>query len=145
MNTKDILEFSGEYRWLSNFYPCVVELDGVQYPSTENAYQAAKTLIIRERKDFPNVSAAHSKKMGKLVTKRKDWDSVKLSVMRDLLWQKFTQDRFKELLLKTGNTKIIEGNTWGDVYWGVCDGKGKNHLGVSIMKIRTALQTGLSF
>ena len=145
MNTKDILEFSGEYRWLSNFYPCVVELDGVQYPSTENAYQAAKTLIIRERKDFPNVSAAHSKKMGKLVTKRKDWDSVKLSVMQDLLWQKFTQDRFKELLLKTGNTKIIEGNTWGDVYWGVCDGKGKNHLGVSIMKIRTALQTGLSF
>lgn len=37
--------FSGNYRFLSNFWPCVVTLDDQQYTSTEHAYQAAKTLL----------------------------------------------------------------------------------------------------
>lgn len=37
-----IKEFQGEYRWLSNFWPARVVLDGVEYPTVENAYQASK-------------------------------------------------------------------------------------------------------
>ena len=36
--------FFGEYRWLSNFEPCKVFYEGFEYSSSENAYQAAKSL-----------------------------------------------------------------------------------------------------
>ena len=41
--------FSGEHKFLSNFYPCNVTLDDIGYPSVEHAYQAAKTLNPEER------------------------------------------------------------------------------------------------
>ena len=37
-----ISEFQKEYRWLSNFWPCLIEFEGKIYPSVEHAYQAAK-------------------------------------------------------------------------------------------------------
>ena len=43
------------------------------------------------------------------------------------------------LLLATGDAKIVEGNTWGDVFWGVCNGVGENHLGEILMKVRQDL------
>jgi predicted NAD-dependent protein-ADP-ribosyltransferase YbiA (DUF1768 family) len=49
---KHISSFTGEYRFLSNFYPCVVHLDEEVYPSVEHAYQAAKTVNPEERKPF---------------------------------------------------------------------------------------------
>ena len=70
---------------------------------------------------------------------RLDWDTVKISVMRNLLQQKFAQTPYRELLLATGNHLIIEGNTWGDVFWGVCLGVGENNLGKLIMEIRASL------
>ena len=39
-----IKEFKGDYRWLSNFTPCKIELDGFIYPSVEHAYMSAKQL-----------------------------------------------------------------------------------------------------
>lgn len=44
-----------------------------------------------------------------------------------------------EMLLDTGNTKLIEGNSWNDTYWGVCGGRGKNHLGKILMGVRSQL------
>ena len=38
-----IKEFKGEYRFLSNFWPCMVKVDGIVYPTSEHAYQASKT------------------------------------------------------------------------------------------------------
>jgi len=35
---------------------------------------------------------------------------------------------------------LIEGNTWGDTYWGVCRGRGSNNLGKLLMKIREVLR-----
>lgn len=42
--------FRGEYDFLSNFYKCNVEHEGVIYSSVENAFQAAKTLDLIERR-----------------------------------------------------------------------------------------------
>ena len=137
---KDIKQFSGEHRWLSNFYPCKVFLDGEIYDSVENAYQAAKTLDLEKRKEFKVITPGHAKRLGKTLDIREDWDTVKLEVMSDLLHQKFKQPLFYELLIATGiNCKIEEGNTWNDTYWGVDlkTGKGKNNLGKLIMSIRT--------
>jgi ribA/ribD-fused uncharacterized protein len=139
-NTTAIDSFTGDYDFLSNFHPCQVTLDDVEYPSVEHAYQAAKTLDTKARKPFhkrPLPSAAESKKMGRKLSIREDWESVKLQVMEDLLVQKFASGDLKEKLLETGTRTLVEGNYWGDSFWGVDKKKGgQNHLGKLLMKIR---------
>lgn len=130
--------FSGEYRWLSNFWPCKVTLNGVEYPSVECAYQAAKTLKTAERIPFQSATASEAKRLGRSLTTRPDWDEVKLSIMEGLLKQKFSQPWFKQKLESTGEEELVEGNYWNDTFWGVCRGRGENHLGKLLMKIRAS-------
>ena len=135
-----IKKFQDEYRWLSNFEPVEVELDGVKYPSVENAYQAAKTLDLEERKQFETCTSLVAKIRGKNLVMWSLWDSAKLLVMYNLCRQKYAQEPYKTLLLETGDQELQEGNWWGDVYWGVCRGQGENNLGKLIMKIRNDLR-----
>lgn len=130
--------FFGEYRFLSNFWPCEVTYDGKRYPSVEHAYQAAKTLDEAERTSIRKAgSAGEAKKLGRRVTMRKDWENVKVGVMRDLVTQKFTNDPdLKARLAATRGRYLEETNTWGDVFWGVCRGRGKNTLGHILMDVR---------
>ena len=137
-----IKEFRGEFRWLSNFTQCVVKLDGISYPSTENAYQAAKTVLIEERIQFETITAGQAKRAGRKVTMRDGWDLVKVPIMRDLTLQKYSREPFKSKLLATGTQEIQEGNSWGDTFWGICKGKGENHLGMIIMYVREELKKG---
>ena len=39
---KNVRGFVGDYRWLSNFFPCRVEFGAIIYASSEAAYQASK-------------------------------------------------------------------------------------------------------
>lgn len=136
-----IESFNGNYRFLSNFAPCKVEYDGCIYPSTEHAYQAAKTLSATARKQLRDCeSPSKAKKLGRKVVLRPDWENIKFDVMEELLRKKFNQPDFKRALLATGDAELVEGNTWGDTVWGVCKGKGSNHLGKLLMKIRTELK-----
>ena len=133
----DITHFAGEYRWLSNFAPSEVRLDDVTYPTVEHAYQAAKTLDKEERLRVQvETNPNGAKAQGYRLTLRKDWEQVKLSVMYDLLLQKFSIAAYAEKLLATEDALLVEGNTWHDTYWGVCEGKGFNHLGQLLMMIR---------
>lgn len=43
-------------------------------------------------------------------------------------------------LLATGTRYLEETNTWGDTYWGVCEGKGLNMLGKTLMQVRDELR-----
>ena len=132
-----IKQFDGKYRYLSNFWLCPVILDKLVYPSTENAYQAAKCARKDDRFEFLNCSPSKAKELGQEVVKRADWYDVKIDVMRKLLNQKFKIGTFNAFQLEqTGDCEIIGGNTWGDVFWGVCDGAGENNLGKQIMAIR---------
>lgn len=134
-----IAGFSGEFRFLSNFWPAKVVLDGVSYPSTENAYQAAKTDgLLRE--PFVSCTASQSKRLGRDVAMRADWSAVKLDVMRDLIEQKFAPGTaLSAQLMATNHRLLVEANTWGDTFWGQCNGKGHNHLGRLLMVQRSAL------
>lgn len=132
-----ITSFRGEYRFLSNFYHSPV--DG--YHTVEHAYQAAKTLNPDIREDIKNLSTpGAAKRAGKGLVLREDWESVKVEVMRDLLYKKFSDPILKIKLLGTGDQKLIEGNTWGDKIWGaVWDGSGwvgTNLLGNLLMEVR---------
>ncbi len=131
--------FHGEHRFLSNFWPAVVTLDHEHYPSVEHAYVAAKTLDAAKRKAIATVPTPGAvKRLGRSLVLREDWDTIKLDVMRDLVGQKFEHPDLRALLLATGDEELIEGNTWGDVFWGVCRGKGENHLGKILMAVRDA-------
>ena len=126
-----------KYRFLSNFWLADVYYEGCIYPSTEHAYQAAKTLDIDARKMIQEApSPGKAKRLGQMVVYRPNWENIKYSVMEYLLRQKFNHSELKQLLLETGLEELIEGNTWGDVYWGVCDGKGENNLGKILMDLR---------
>lgn len=136
-----ITKFRGKYSFLSNFYSCEVMLDGVKYPTIENAFQASKTLDRDERVVFQTCTPVEAKKLGYKVSLRQDWEYTKDSIMFGLLVQKFIQNEtFNNLLMQTMDKYIIEGNNWGDRYWGceMEDNKwvGKNKLGRMIMIIR---------
>ncbi len=135
-----IRKFSGHYSFLSNFFPCIVEHEGIVYPSVENAYQASKSLDPAIRKQFTNLSAGHAKKLGQRIKCREDWNDVKIDIMRELLIKKFSQPKLKTLLLMTESDDLMEGNTWGDTFWGVYRGKGENWLGKLLMEVRNEIR-----
>lgn len=134
--------FTGPYRFLSNFHSCVVHMDEIPYPSLEHAYQAAKTLDEDERNRVrKSPDAGIAKRRGQKVTIREDWDKIKKRVMLKLVKDKFTRNESLGIkLLETGNALLVEDNTWGDTYWGKCDGKGNNHLGKILMRARHQLR-----
>lgn len=140
----DILEFQKEYRWLSNFWPCFVTYDGLNFSSSEAAYQASKSESAEIRKEFEYLSAKGAKKKGQAIEIRPDWDEVKDKVMYEICRSKFDQNpELKEKLLATGEAKLVEGNGWGDTYWGICNGEGENRLGEILMRIRSEYREAL--
>ena len=137
--------FTGYYRFLSNFYPCVVFHDNTFYCSAEHAYQAAKTLDIEEKLKIRRcVTASVAKKVARTINLRPDWEQVKFEIMKEIVTDKFQRNDFlKNMLLKTGDLPIAEVNNWGDTYWGVFGGVGSNHLGKILMEIRSQYQIGV--
>lgn len=132
-----ITSFSGKWHFLSNFYPSYIKLDDKTYDSVEHAYQAAKTEDEEDRNRIRNApSPGEAKRLGRRVTIRPDWNEVKVDVMLALLRQKFSKSVYKGWLLSTGDAEPVEGNTWGDTFWGVCNGIGENWLGRLIMQVR---------
>jgi len=141
MKSVKIEKFDGDYAFLSNFYACPVTHEGIQYPSSEHAYQAAKTLNMKARKVFTlrDMTPAMAKHLGQALAIRPNWDKIKIVVMNDILEAKFTDWQLRKWLLETGDAELIEGNEWGDTFWGVCKGKGSNFLGKTLMDLRKRL------
>lgn len=131
-------KFDGLYRFLSNFHPCeITDSFGLTYGSVEAAYQASKTLDREIRAKFTKLGPGAAKRFGKTIKIREDWsEEVKVLIMLNLLSQKFSRIDLTLLLLATCDQELIEGNTWGDTFWGVCDGEGRNILGELLMYIR---------
>lgn len=136
-----IREFQGQFRFLSNFYPAEVELDEVTYPTVEHAYQAAKTRDLLLRRGIRNAQRPGlAKRWGRSIRPRSDWEEVKVGIMHQLVKQKFSREPLKSQLLATGDAELIEGNTWGDKFWGKFCGEGENHLGRILMEVREELR-----
>ena len=138
---KEIRGFFGEYAWLSNFHVAPVLFEGLLYPSSENAYQAAKVKP-EFRHHFLTISPGKSKREWKkhplLDATSKDWDARKLEVMRELVRDKFTRNpELKAKLVATAPRYLEEKLWWKDTFWGV-DIKlgGQNHLGLILMVLR---------
>jgi len=139
---KSITSFSGEYSWLSNFYPCRIVYEDYTYQSVEHAFQASKSVFDSDRYKISdsNLTAGQVKKLGRTFQLRPDWEEVKLRIMMELLLIKFAwgTDLAKKLLA-TDNAELVEGNHWHDYFWGICNNKGENKLGKMLMQVRNVL------
>jgi predicted NAD-dependent protein-ADP-ribosyltransferase YbiA (DUF1768 family)/hypoxanthine phosphoribosyltransferase len=101
---------------------------------------------IHSKDDIPSLfsgqrlSASGSKSVANYFRRRgfvrDDWDEIKVGIMTDLLIQKFADESFYSELQATGDKYLIEGNTWGDTFWGESGGRGRNFLGRILMQIR---------
>ncbi len=144
MTTPSVIsEFKGQYHWLSNFSPSEVTWCGLQFPTVENGYQAAKCQCPTTMHLFKQCTPGQAKRLGKTVLMREDWDAVKRDIMQMFLSQKFQcGTELASKLLATGNASLIEGNYWHDNFWGRCsctrcqEKTWHNHLGRLLMQIR---------
>lgn len=142
---KAISQFRGEFRFLSNFFPATVVMDGLRFTDTEAAFQSQKEP--EKAHMFEGLDPATTKAMGRKANLREDWDEVKNDVMRRVVRLKFEQNTdLRKHLIDTGDAVLIEGNNWHDNYWGACtcEGcerkKGKNMLGNILMELRSEFQ-----
>lgn len=120
---------AGDNSFLSNFY--------WHGWTVEHHFQAAKTddpVWVQKILTAPTPGAA--KKLGRKAPMRSTWDDEKITVMRTLLRLKFSDPQLATRLLATGDAQLIEGNWWGDRFWGVSGGTGQNHLGRLLMQVR---------
>lgn len=144
--------FHGEHGFLSNFWPVKVFYEMYEFPSVENAYQAAKYAMFadfpmcgphrrgqffaKEWHTFRTCTPGQAKRLARTLPQRPNWDKLKLPIMEGLLRQKFYIPELHDKLLATKPHELVEYNTWNDTYWGVCKGIGDNNLGKLLMKIR---------
>lgn len=142
MKTPEVIDnFIGPYFFLSNFYASPILYQNVLYPTVEHVYQAMKTKDKKRRYEISLLKTpGEAKKAGRSVELRKDWEDVKNKVMLRFVRSKFEIESLRIKLLETGDSKLIEGNWWGDTYWGICKGVGKNTLGKILMKVREELR-----
>ena len=97
---------------------------------------------------FAKMTGAEAKRAGRKIKLNgidgvlyHDWEETKCFVMKNVLKAKFSPSKdLQAKLLGTNNRELIEGNTWGDKYWGQCNGIGENKLGKLLMQIRNDLQ-----
>lgn len=136
-----ICGFTGNYFFLSNFYiHCVIYYEGLGAKNVEALYQGMKSADYAERVRVVTLGYSDpfaAKRLGKkIIHFRKDWEEIKLKIMKDLLRIKFNDNFLKIRLLNTGQAQLVEDNHWNDTFWGVFNGVGKNHLGKLLMEIR---------
>lgn len=137
---KNIKGLFGEYRFLSNFEVCDVIIDGELYGSSEAAYMSQKTLDKDVKALFhksSGISPLEARNLGQTIVLRDDWNEYKRWAMAIANFSKFhINTDLRKKLISTGDKYIEETNHWGDIFWGVCDNVGENHLGKLLMNIR---------
>lgn len=144
----EIAGFAGPWEPFCNFYQgCnngVMAFEGgFIFPTSEHAYQFAKREPDGRSADIArgimNLSPAEVKRWGREeATKRPGWDSIKIHVMRHVVFSKFLRNpACRGVLADSGTRDLVERNWWGDTFWGTdLDGNGSNHLGKILMQTR---------
>lgn len=134
---------NAEYGELSNFAQYPITLRGKRWPTSEHYFQAQKFVAPRDQDAIRNAGTPMlAAQMGRDRKRklRRDWESVKVGVMREAVEAKFLQHaELRTLLLSTGDTRLIE-HTENDAFWGDGgDGSGRNELGRILMAVRQRL------
>ena len=146
--TKGEYKFGGRDHPFSNYYPAQATFEGMVFATGEGAFQAAKTLDMGNRCMFTDIDPGNAKGLGRKLELRDDWEVVKHGVMLDILRSKFADPALRQMLLDTGEQKVVEDTTgWHDNIWGNCECpncahiEGGNLLGKALMKLRAEFRS----
>ncbi len=158
-----------------DFEETPITIDGEEHMGTEQYFQLMKAFgtssFAVAQNAMRHATPDEAFGIGRSVTLRSDWESVKVDVMRTALRAKFTQNpTLKQLLLSTGNsdlvhvvysrpcgllilTSLFDSHTGEhilvdikphDGFWGTGPhGDGRNMLGVLLMELRDELRKEL--
>jgi ribA/ribD-fused uncharacterized protein len=145
-------EFRGKYAFLSNYYHAPFEWRKLTFPTAEHAFAYGKCNFadrmnggLYQRDILAATKPGDAKKLGRSCPiDVAQWDDNKVQYMREIIHAKFStgEGNLVGQLLNTGAMMLVEGNTWGDTFWGRCDGKGYNTLGVILMEERGVWSRG---
>lgn len=146
LDTDEIVCFyEQEFYPLSNFSSFTLWWHGLRFDTSEAAYHWEKFPDDPILRDFilraPSAHEAFHRAQVNSHRRRRDWDSIKVGVMRDILVAKVTQHEYvRRKLLETGGRQLVE-NSWRDDFWGWGEThEGQNQLGKLWMEIRSELR-----
>ena len=139
------------YEFLSNMYESEITYEGITYRCAEAAFQAQKyALGTKDRRKkqlrFAKMDGYEARKAGKAIRSfdAAEWNARKVDVMRAVQIAKYSNPILMQKLKDTGIAHLVEGNGWGDTFWGVSQGVGKNMLGKILMEVRDAVNAGIA-
>lgn len=139
----EVFFYEQEFYPLSNFSAFNLRWKGLTFPTSEHAYHWEKFPGLQIAVSINYAPSAHE--AFKLAEKyksarRKDWDKVKIEIMRDILRAKAAQHEYvRRKLIETGDRYLCE-NSWRDGFWGWgANREGKNTLGKLWMEVRAEL------
>lgn len=141
-----LTRFDGFYSCFSNFYLREVKYKDKIYKTKEHAFQCQKAT---NQKDFDYVFEAptpfNAKRRARKIKLKESWPLRRIGIMKEIVLEFFKQHKdLRNVLMSTDSAELIEGNDWGDTFWGVCNGEGENHLGKILMEVRDMLREGKS-
>lgn len=147
IKTGVVTEFRGDHAFLSNYDQHEAFLWRNEYfTSGEQAFAYAKTFYSTgpdttdlAKKILASKSPGAAKKLGRAAPLDLTiWDGGhKVAIMREIVHAKFSGvPEYAGKLINTGAMMLVEGNDWNDTFWGRCNGKGLNTLGVILMEER---------
>jgi hypothetical protein len=115
-------------------------MHGYVYPSVVNAYHAAR--MPRDKRHlFIMPSPAEAAAQGQRLAETTEFKRLRVPIMRMLLKSKFALGTDLAVkLIATEDLNLTYANESGDRFWGVCDGWGKNLLGLLLMLHRANLR-----
>lgn len=125
-----VLFFSGR-SYLSNFYRCRFEVDGVQFTSTEQFFHYQKAQVFKDQSSMTKILATNDPKVQKSLGRKvknyeeRVWADKCYMIMKRGLYAKFEQNPvLKERLLSISNARFVEVSPY-DRKWGI--GFGSDH------------------
>jgi ribA/ribD-fused uncharacterized protein len=149
--------FYGKQNPLSNFYPAIFTLNGIQFSSAEQCYQYHKAMFFKDDKTATDILKSNNPSAQKRLSRQiKDfceatWEGMANDYMHNTLLAKFEQNKILlEALGSTGHKSLYEASPH-DLYWGIGLSlsnknvlnpdfhKGLNNLGNIMMSVREQL------
>ena len=136
--------FRGPTSVFSNFFETHIAIWGMNFKSSEHAFQYNKCMTVGNNATAAKVLKAstplEAKRIGDTVSTIPRWHDIKQGTMLEILKAKSRQcPRFHQELLQSGNRKLIEDTP--DSFWG----RGPNGQGLNILgKLLTMLRDELS-
>ena len=143
---QEVFFYEQDFYVLSNFSAFELLHSGRRFSTSEAAYHFEKFVHTAGdvALDIYLAPSAHEAFKIAEVNKdkrRRDWDAVKVGIMRDILRAKADQHEYvRRKLLATGERTLIE-NSWRDAFWGWGPKReGQNMLGKLWMEVRAELR-----